>query len=460
MDYDSHPVSREILRQYTDATPGSARHIQAARQWLPGGDTRRVSFYHPYPIFMDKGEGCWLYDCDGRKYLDMQNNYTSMIHGHAHPMLQEAAAAQLKKGTVLGSAGEIQYRHAEHLCSRIPSLEMLRYTNCGTEATMFALRTARAFTGKTDIMKMDGGYHGGHELALVNQIPDIQAQGMPRVYSEPYVPQGLLNHVKVAPFNDLAAAEQVLSENKDTLAAVIMEPVMGAGGGVAPEPGYLKGMRELTRKYGVLMILDEILTFRLDYGGMQALEGIDPDLTALGKIIGGGFPVGAFGGQRDIMELYNPDRPQPVFHSGTFTGNNITLSTGLVGLELYDSAAVKRLGDLGDQLRTGFNQSLEKFGLKGKASGLGSLVLVHWGDNLPPKNSKASIMGFVSAGDLTGLIHLEMLNQGIHAAPRGLYALSTPMTDKEVNLAVDAFGRTLEKLVPYVAETLPHLIVN
>jgi glutamate-1-semialdehyde 2,1-aminomutase len=458
MSYDSHPVSKEILQNYLAATPGSARHIQAARQWLPGGDTRRVSYYSPYPIFMEKGQGCWLYDCDGRKYLDMQNNYTSMIHGHAHPVLEEAALTQLKKGTVLGSAGEIQYRHAEHLCGRIPSMEMLRYTNCGTEATMFALRTARAFTGKTGIMKMDGGYHGGHELALVNQIPDLHAQGMPRTYSEPYVPQGLLNHVKIAPFNNLEAAEQVLAENKDTLAAVIMEPIMGAGGGVGPDPGYIKGMRELTRKYGVLLILDEILTFRLDYGGMQALEAIDPDLTALGKIIGGGFPVGAFGGRQDIMDLYNPERPQPIFHSGTFTGNNITLSTGLAALKLYDPPAVKQLGDLGEQLRNGFNQALERTGLKGRASGHGSLVLVHWGDELPPKNSKASVMGFIGAGDLPGLIHLEMLNQGIHAAPRGLYALSTPMSEREIAMTVEAFNSTLDKLAPYVAETLPHLM--
>ncbi|MFH1137769.1 MAG: aspartate aminotransferase family protein [Pseudomonadota bacterium] len=458
--YDSHPLAREIVEEYMAKTPGSKARVERAARSLPGGDTRRVSFYSPYPVFMERGQGCRLYDYDGREYLDMQNNYTSLIHGHAHPGIEEAAMAQLRKGTVLGSASEIQYLHAEHLRGRVPALEMLRYTNCGTEATMFALRTARAYTGKTDIMKMDGGYHGGHEVALVNQIPDLGAEGPPRVYSEPYLPAGLLNHVKVAPFNDLAAAEQVISENKDTLAAVIMEPVMGAGGGVAPEPGYLKGMRELTQKYGVLLILDEILTLRLGYGGVQELEEIDPDLTALGKIIGGGFPVGAFGGRREIMDLYNPNRERPIFHSGTFTGNNITLTAGLVALELYTRSEVARLGALGDSMRAGFNKVLQKAGLKGQANGLGSLVLVHWGNDQPPRNSKQAIMSFLRAGELTGLLHLEMLNRGVHGAPRGLYCLSTPMTAKEISQAVEAFEGAIEKLAPYVAEKLPYLTVT
>ena len=456
--FDSHPIAKEIVQEYTAATPGSRERVARAAKSLPGGDTRKVSFYAPYPVFMDRGAGCHLYDCDGREYLDMQNNYTSLIHGHAHPAVGEAAAAQLKNGTVLGSAGDIQYLHAEHLINRIPAMEMLRYTNCGTEATMFALRTARAFTGKTDIMKMDGGYHGGHEVALVNQFPDLGTDGPPRVYSEPYLPQGLLNHVKVAPFNDLAAAEEVIAANKDTLAAVIMEPIMGSGGGVAPEPGYLRGMRDLTRKYGVLLILDEILTFRVDYGGVQAIEDVDPDLTCLGKIIGGGFPVGAFGGRRDIMEIYNPNRERPVFHSGTFTANNITMTAGLAAMNLYDREAVARINTLGDTLRAGFNRTLKKAGLKAQADGLGSLVIIHWGDNLPPKDSRQSIGGFVKAGELTGLIHLELLNRGVHAAPRGLFSLSTPMTEKDIDFAVQAFDGTINRLRPYVADALPHLM--
>ncbi|MEW6263039.1 MAG: aminotransferase class III-fold pyridoxal phosphate-dependent enzyme [Thermodesulfobacteriota bacterium] len=455
--YESPDSARDIVARYQEKTRGSEAHLTQAKKWLPGGDTRRVSFYPPHPLFLERGEGCYVHDCDGNKYIDMQNNYSSLIHGHAHPRIEAAAVAQLKKGTALGSAAEIQYRHAEHLCRRISALESVRYTNSGTEATMFALRTARAYTGRHTILKMDGGYHGSHDFALVNQFPDLEAPGGPRVWAEPWVPAGVKDHVLVVPFNDLEATENILKNNKDQIAAILMEPVLGAGGGVAPRPGYLRGMRELADRYGVLLIFDEVMTFRVHYGGAQTEERVAPDLTALGKIIGGGFPVGAFGGRKEIMELYNPAHPRSVFHSGTFCGNNITLAAGLMGLELYDPPAVARLNDLAARLRNGFNRAFQNAGLAGYVSGRGSLLSLHWRDDVPV-NSKDAIFGILKAKELPGLVHLEMINQGVHAAPRGFFNLSTPMSEREVDLTIAAFERTLAAVKPYVNEVLPHLI--
>ena len=299
----SHPIGRDIVARYRERTSKSRKHFEEAKTWLPGGDTRMASYFLPYPVFMENGQGCQIYDCDGNEYIDVQYNYTSLVHGHANPEVTETAKAQMEKGLVLGSAGEIQYRHAEHLCNRIPSAEMVRYANSGTEATMFALRLARAQTGREGIMKLDGGYHGGHDYAQVNIFPEPKADGLPSAWAESWIPRNLLKDVEIAPFNDLETTEMLLSKHKDRIAALIMEPMFSAGGLIFPEPEYIQGIREITERHNVLLVFDEVMMFRLHYGGLQAHFGIKPDLTALGKIIGGGFPVGAICGRKDIMEL-------------------------------------------------------------------------------------------------------------------------------------------------------------
>jgi glutamate-1-semialdehyde 2,1-aminomutase len=454
---DSHPVVQEITERYMRRTPRSRQHIEAAKQWLPGGETRRTTYFTPYPTIMVKGEGCHLYDCDGNRYIDFLNNYTSLIHGHAHPSVVEATSAQLKNGVVLGAATELQYRHAAYLCDRVPSLEMVRYCNCGTEATMFAMRTARAFTGRHTILKMDGGFHGGHEFAQVNIFPDLESEGFPRVYADPWIPAGVLNEVLVVPFNDLEGTENVIKEHKDRIAAVILEPCMSAGGSIGPKPGYLKGMRALTERYGLLLIFDEVMSFRHFYGGMQAVDEVVPDLTALGKIIGGGFPVGAFGGRKEIMELYNPAHPQSIFHSGTFSGNSVTMAAGLSTLQLYDQQAVDQLNGLGDRLRQGYRSAFQEVGIRGQITGLGSTFNIHWMKD-EPFNAKVAMKALMAAGELPGLFHLEMMNRGIYIAPRGLMALSTPMTEREIDVMIEALNETITLLKPYVADVLPHLL--
>jgi len=453
----SEHIKEEISLTYGERTQGSKTRDQKAKHRLPGGDTRAATYFFPYPPYMVEGRGCCLCDCDGNEYIDFLNNYTSLIHGHAHPRIVEAARTQLEKGTVLGAPAEIQFRHAEHLCARVPSLEMIRYCNSGTEATLFALRAARAHTGKDGLIKMDGGYHGSHDAVDVNVMPDTSGADTPLVHVERGVPQSVLNDVCIVPFNDLPAVEKTLKAHRERIAALIVEPVMGAGGGIPPEPGYLEGLRDLTRQHGVLLIFDEIISFRMHRGGVQALLGVTPDITALGKIIGGGFPVGAFGGKREIMERFSPFHPENIAHSGTFSGNNITMAAGLAAMELYDQAEADRLNALGDRMRRGFKNAMDRVGVHGQILGMGSVVVVMWrrGKNL---NARHSVESVVSAGALSSFIHLEMLNRGIYSAARGMFAVSTPMTEKEIDRAVSAFEGALEKLKPVVAAELPHLL--
>lgn len=457
MPVDLHPVAQDVMDRYIQKTPGSKRRAQEAQKWLPGGDTRRASYYEPYPPYMVRGAGCILYDCDGNEYLDLQNNYTSLIHGHADPRVTKAAHAQVDDGVVLGSAAEIQYRHAEHLCQRIPAMEMVRYCNSGTEATMFCIRAARAFTGRHGIVKMDGGYHGQHELAQVNIFSDIEADGLPKPWAEPWIPQGVVKEVKVIPFNDLQATAEVLGRHQGQIAGLIMEPMFGSGGLIAPEPGYLHAMRELTKRYDVLLIFDEIMVFRLSKGGMQEAEGVDPDLTALGKIIGGSFPVGAFGGRREIMQLFAPTRPHSVFHSGTFAGNNVTLAAGLANLEAYDTPDIERLNQLGDRMREGFAQALREARVTGHVTGIGSLINIHWLEEAP-RNARDTAFGMFKTAGLPGLLNLELINRGVFSTHRGMFCLSTPMTEREVDTAIDAFGGALQVLRPYIVDTAPNLM--
>jgi glutamate-1-semialdehyde 2,1-aminomutase len=455
----SDEINKTVMDRYRERTRQSMEYDAQAKKHLPGGDTRAVTYYMPYPAYMVTGKGCRLYDCDGNEYIDFINNFTSLIHGHAHPDIVAAASEQLSKGTVLGSPAVVQSEHARLLCERIPGMDQVRYCNSGTEATLHVIRAARAFAGKDVIVKMDGGYHGSHDAAEVNITPDLwSSTGLPTTHLDAQgVPASVLGDIMVVPFNDLEAAETVLKENKDRIAAIIMEPMLGSLGMVPPQPGYLEGMRELADKYEVLLIFDEVITFRLCTGGLQALYDVNPDLTALGKLIGGGFPVGAFGGRKDIMARFDPAHPQTMMHSGTFNGNNITMAAGVAALRAYDHNAVDTVNKLGDKLRNGFNEVFKKVSIKGQATGMGSLVHVHWTDE-DITNAKDYAMGLISAAELPKLLHLEMMNRGIFSAFRGMFCTSTPMTDAEVDKAIESFQNTLELLKPYAAEAAPHLV--
>ena len=455
---DAEKTERSILDRYHQKAQGSLlRHLKAKNNF-PGGDTRSATYFNPFPLYMEKGKGSRLTDCDGNVYLDLLNNYSSLIHGHAQGDVLLQAQQQLKRGSVFGAPSEERIWHASHLSQRIPSLEWLRYCNSGTEATMFALRTARAFTGRDKIIKVDGGYHGTHDFVEVSVHAAFEkAEVTASRLNSRGVPACVLQNVLVAPFNNLAAMASVMAENEGQIAAIIVEPMLGAGGVVPAADNYLRGLRELADKYGALLIFDEVITFRLSSGGMQETENVKPDLTALGKIIGGGFAVGAFGGRREIMEVFNPENSDSISHSGTFNGNHVTMAAGLVTLELYDSVAVTRLNKMGERMRNGFSGAFTSNGIKAQVTGIGSVIGVHWTDEIIV-NGGDVVRGAKKSGNLSLLLHLELLNQGIFSSSRGMYILSTPMAEEDVDSAVDIFERTLKLLIPCVAEKAPHLL--
>jgi glutamate-1-semialdehyde 2,1-aminomutase len=439
-------IPEQIIGRYTQRTRASQTLTERARQVLPGGDTRTGVFYKPYPAYMVAGQGTTLTDLDGNQYLDFLNNYTSLVHGHAHPALLDAARNQLPNGSVYASPMQGQVELAELICARVPSVEQLRFTNSGTEATMLALRAARAYTGRDGIIKLLGSYHGSHDLAAATADPEADRG----------IPAGLRQDLFFAPFNDLAAMEALLQANEGKIAAMIVEPVPNAGGIPLPLPGYLQGLRDLADRYGALLIFDEVVTLRLHQSGYQALAGVTPDLTTMGKIIGGGFAVGAFGGKRVIMEQFNPERPDHLAHSGTFNGHSATMAAGLASLRQLDQAAINRINALGTTLAQGFDDAFAEAGIIGSTTSVGSLVQVHWRSG--PITTMADVSaGFNAAGDLPTLLHLELMNRGLYAAARGEYNTSTAMTEADITRAVDTFSAALHVLKPYVVEAYPAL---
>ena len=455
-------VTAEILARYMDRTPGARERDKEARKYLPGGNTRSVASFQPYPIYMAEGKGCRTRDIDGNEYIDFLNNYTSLIHGHADPDIIRAVKGQLEKGTEFATPTRLQCEHAEILIGRLPGVDMVRYCNSGTEATLWAVKLARAATGRDKIIKMEGGYHGTHDLAKVSVTPDMESKGMPAAHLEgPGVPQSILDEVAVAPFNDLEAVETLLREYQDQTAAIITEPMLGSLGMITPQTGYLRGLRDLADQYGVLLIFDEVITFRLSLGGIQAMQDIRPDITALGKIIGGGFPAGAFCGTREVMDRFgaNAGAAPSLTHAGTFNGNAITMTAGITALEKYDQAAVEKVNFLGERMQKGLSRALAHVGLKGRVTGIGSLLQIHFGDE-EINNAADSVRAVINSREMQRFLHLEMINRGIFSAGRGMFVVSTPMTESDIDSAVEAFEGSLQTLKPYARDEASGLLLH
>jgi glutamate-1-semialdehyde 2,1-aminomutase len=415
-------------------TPQSRALFDRARQVMPGGDTRTGTFHTPYPLFIARGEGCHLWDADGHQYLDVLNNFTSLVHGHGHGAVVRAIADQAGKGTVHGTANALQVSLAEVLCRRVPSVERVRFCNSGTEATLGALRAAKAFTRKPMILKMAGGYHGSHDQVSV-------------AVSEPYeqIPPGLspgaAGEVIVGAFNDLDRTAALIRAHADQLAAVIVEPMTGTGALLA-DRAFLAGLREVTAECGVLLVFDEVITFRLAPGGLQEVHGLRPDLTTFGKIIGGGMPVGAFGGRADVMATYDPSLPGTISHSGTYNGNATTMAAGLSTLRLFDGTAVSRLNAAGDAVRSRLQAAADKHGLDVTLTGYGSLMHLHF--TAGPVRTPADAAR--SDKQLVRLLHLLLLNRGVFSATRQLYVLSTVMHQAALDVFVDRVTDALGEL--------------
>ncbi len=321
----SKELLSKITQKYEDAyekrTAESRMTGERAEKYMPGGNTRAAIFFQPYPIWIDKASGCKFTDLDGNEYIDFNNCMTTLALGHANPKVVEVVREQLVKGTAHGALLPIVIRWAEIMCQRIASVDKIRFGNSGTEATMMAVRVARAFTGKDKILKIEGGYYGSFDPVV---YPSNTAG----------LPASVQTDSMIVPYNDKEAAERAIVENKDQLAAIIVEGMMGAAGQIPPKDDYLGFLRKITAANGVLFILDEVQCFRVDHGGIQNVFGVKPDLTTFGKVIGGGFPVGACGGREDIMSLFAP-RALKVGLSGTLNGNPVTATAGVATLEQF-----------------------------------------------------------------------------------------------------------------------------
>jgi glutamate-1-semialdehyde 2,1-aminomutase len=437
-------LDQQLLTQYQAATAKSRAWHQRAVQVMPGGDTRTGTFHLPYPLFVSKGQGCRLWDADGNEYLDFLNNFTSLLHGHAHPDVTKALVDQVARGTVHGTANELQVLLAETLVRRVPSVERLRFCNSGTEATLFALRAAKAFTGRSKIMKMAGGYHGSHDQVAVAMAPPFDTK--PALGMSP----GAVSEVILGSFNDLDHTAEVIRRHQHELACVIVEPMMGSSGAIPADREFLRGLRQVTEEAGVLLILDEIITFRLGYGGCQEHYGIRPDLTTFGKIIGGGLPIGAFGGRADVMANYDPTRPGAIVHSGTYNGHAAAMAAGLATLERYDRPAVAALNQAGDDHREQLNRLLEQSGVEARVTGFGSVMQLHF--LTQPIRTAAD----TARGDrrLLRLMHLALLTRGVFSASRQMYVLSTAMDAGVLEEFRRRFGAGLEMIAAATAGSL------
>ncbi|HET9851531.1 MAG TPA: aspartate aminotransferase family protein [Candidatus Limnocylindrales bacterium] len=413
-----------LVETYLARTPGSAALFERAARSLPGGSTRTTIFSAPYPPYMVRGEGIRTWDVDGNEYRDFLGNYTSLILGHAHPEVVAAVEAQVRRGSAFAAPTETEVELAEEIRRRLPSIEKIRFTNSGTEATMFALRAARAYTGRDVIAKFDSAYHGTHDTVLAGT---------------PGVPDATSGLVLELPWGDAAGVERALVGRERDVAAIIIEPVQGAGGVRAAEPSFLHFLRELTDRIGALLVFDEVIAFRIGPNGAQGrLGGVRPDLTTLGKIIGGGYASGAFGGREDVMRQFDARQPGSLVHGGTFNGNPVAAAAGLATLRHLTPERYAALEAAGDRLRSGLTAAFEREGIQATVGGIASIFQVYPAPDLeaPEGLTPQSAM------------FLGLLVDGFHLAPRGMGALATPATDADLDALTASVVRRLGDLQP------------
>jgi glutamate-1-semialdehyde 2,1-aminomutase len=389
-------------------------------------------FIAPYPMVFERAEGCRVCDVDGNELLDLTGNHSVMVHGYGHPKVMAAVREQLEKGTAFPGATHVQMRLARHLCERF-GLERVRFVNSGTEAAMFALRAARAFTGRPMVAKMEGGYDGSLDTMMISTHPTPDcAGGADRPASVPAtagLAPGTEEGVLVLPFNDVEGSTRLIERHAHELAAVIVEPVMGSAGMIAAEPRFLHALRDVTRRHGVLLIVDEVITVRLAYGGGQEFYGVAPDLSIYGKLVGGGFPLGVFGGRADVMSLFDPSRGKPVVpHPGSYNANPVSLAAGLVCLETLDRPAIEQLNRMGHAVREGAREVFKEAGIPVQVTGAGSVFGLHLADH-PVRNFRDT---WGVNEDLRHRLFLGLFNEGVLIDPRSVGSLTTCIGEPEV----------------------------
>jgi glutamate-1-semialdehyde 2,1-aminomutase len=414
-----------MLKEYVAKTSKSKALYERAKKVLPAGVSYGIRYFEPYPFYTAKAKGSKLYDVDGNEYVDFWLGHTALILGHSPPTVVEAVKRQLENGTHYGTCHELEIALAEQVAKMVSGAEMVRFTNSGTEANMYATRLARAYTGRSKIAKFEGGWHGGYDALHV---------GIKYPFNTPEsagLTSGALQDTIILPFNDLEGVKERLKNEE--VASIVIEPVLGAGGGIPVEKEFLKGLREFCDDKEILLIFDEVITgFRLAPGGAQKYYGVTPDISVFGKVLGGGFPIGAFCGCRKIMERLDTrvyERPHCSFHGGTFTANPIAMTAGLTTLKiLEDGQLINKLNRLGDKIREQLREIFEANGVDVQVTGVGSLFNVQFTKE-EVKNANA-----VFKADRKKLVdyHLKLIENGVFFLPTHTGALCTAHSKADI----------------------------
>ncbi len=430
-------------------TDETAKLFAESSRYMPGGTSRLHYYYQPYPIYAQSGRGCYLTDVEGVERVDYLNNMTALIHGHANPAINAAISDQLQRGTAFSEPAEPELRLARLLVERVPSLEKIRFANSGTEAVMLAVKLARAYTGRSRIAKFEGFYHGYYDYVQVSYSSQPNTWGPAdaphSVASSGGLADAVESDVLTLPYNDPEAVARLLDQHGRDLAAVLYDPLCNRAGFPLPQDGFLEFLREITRDYGIVLISDEVISFRVSYAGGAARFGGEPDLTVFGKIIGGGLPIGAVGGRAEVMALLDPTEGPPALASGgTYSGNPLSATAGYAALTQLTPEAYTRLETLGDDLRARANAAFADAGVAGQVSGAGSLILVTPTD-APIVNYRSIPKGPAAEALMRGL-HRGLMDAGIIVSKEGLGALSTPMGPAEINRFVEGAAQAARRV--------------
>jgi glutamate-1-semialdehyde 2,1-aminomutase len=428
----THPANIDIAaalaeaqEEYRARNPKSLGQYEEACAALPGGNTRSAIFVEPFPLTMVRGEGSLLWDLDGHEYIDFLSEFTAGLYGHSHPLIRRALDQALDSGVNFGAHGPAEARFAAAICARFPSIELVRFTNSGTEANLMAVSAAVALTGHAKVLVFAGGYHGGV----------FYFRGKGSAVNAPF-------EFLVGEYNDIAGTRALVAPHRGNLAAILVEPMLGGSGCIPATREFLADLRALASETGAILIFDEVMTSRLAPGGLQEAHGILPDMTTLGKYVGGGMSFGAFGGKAALMEWFDPRRKDGFQHAGTFNNNVLTMNAGLVGLtEIYTPERARALNAFGDGLRERLNSTVRRRGLAMQFTGLGSMIGVHMTD-APIRCEADAAKGHAG---LLDLFYFDLLARGVWLAKRGMMALSIALDEADSDklvAAVDEFAET------------------
>lgn len=424
----------ELRVAYGAKRPASLEHHVQARVVMPGGNTRSVLHMTPFPFVIARGHADILTDIDGFDYIDCAGEFSAGLYGHDTPAISDALQVALADGLVLSGPNRYEASFAALLCSRFASIERIRFCNSGTEANLFALQTARNVTGRRAVMAFEGAYHGG--VLTFGHGPS---------------PMAVPFDWRMAPFNDTDATRAAIRAQADELAAIIVEPMIGAAGNIPARSEFLQMLRHEATRAGAILIFDEVKTSRLGAGGLQGEYGVIPDMTTLGKYLGGGLPFGAFGGRADVMDRFDPARPDALKHAGTFNNNVLSMAGGLAGLrKVFTPARAARFLTECETFRTGLNARFAKAGLAVRASGMGSILSLHLGDDPPETLARIDPRSIT----LRQLVHLDALDRGLALTPRGDIYLSLPMDEARRDRIADILIGAVQEELPFVLGTV------